>query len=72
MPSNNRGDEHKSSKVFRNAFSMIGATRSNIPEAMMVALTATATVSTAKSIAQSLQMTEPTIIRQPPERSNIR
>lgn len=58
--------------TFRKAFSRIGEVRSIIPQHVhMMALTATATKSTRRSILQKLGMNNATIINVSPEKSNI-
>ena len=64
--SSNRGND------FRTEFTHLGEIRSIIPEDVHVmALTATATLSTQKFVIQSLSMQDPAIIYIPPVRNNI-
>lgn len=62
----NRGDS------FRRAFSRLSEVRSIIPNSVkLMALTATATISTRYSVCQILGMSEPSVVAVTPNRSNI-
>ena len=62
-----RGDE------FRREFSNLGEVRSLIPERVhIMALTATATITTRKSICKVLSMLKPSIVSQSPNKPNIK
>lgn len=67
MTSLSRGDN------FRKAFSEISDVRSLVPETVrLMALTATASKETRRSVCKTLGMCKPAIISEPPNRTNIK
>lgn len=64
--------EHKESKAFRSKYASLGDFRSVCPRAIYVAMTATATQATEIEICQLLQMTEYRVVRESPEKTNLR
>lgn len=67
-----RGQGDKRSRAFREKFANIGEFRSVCPKAVYVAMTATATHLTEVEVCKSLQMTDYKVIRESPEKLNIR
>lgn len=67
-----RGQHDKRSKVFRQKFAHIGEFRSVCPEAVYIAMTATATKATETAACNILQMVDYKSIRESPEKLNLR
>lgn len=67
-----RGQGDKRTKAFREKFAHLGDLRSFCPDITYIALTATATRSVQQEVCNLLQMNDPVIIRESPEKKHIR